>query len=54
MKICKLGLELFYLNFFTLLISLNVSFSVYTYEREVFVWNYKTKYSKTCLKQTLY
>lgn len=44
MKICKLGLELFYLNLFTLLILFNVSFSVYMYEQEVFVWNYKTKY----------
>ena len=44
MKICKLGLELFYLNFFTLLILFTVSVSVYTYEQEVFIWNYKTKY----------
>jgi len=36
MKICKLGLELFYLNFFMLLILFNVNFSVYTYEWEVF------------------
>jgi hypothetical protein len=27
-----------------LLILFNVSFSVYMYEWEVFVWNYKTKY----------
>jgi hypothetical protein len=44
MKISKLGLELLYLNFIMLLTLFNVSFSLYTYEWEVFVWNYKTKY----------